>query len=157
MSLPKGYTQPVSISFKIGGDSRVLSDLITDRTEADVATRTRKGVYNASDLNRVAAAAEYVHDILSDLGYRVPDQPKRTWFMNEIPDKNEIEAHHSAVVGLDVINYAKNKIILPPSLEKLTHEHANNIEKFLLMCGEAAERIPQAYIYSDEIYGGENY
>ncbi len=145
----------VSLNVIVKGDPRPLGDLITDRTATDVATRTRKGVYNASDLNRVAASAEYVHDILDGLGYRVPDQPNRAWFTNEIPDKNEIETHHNAVVGLDVIRYAHEKVVLPPNLEKLTYERANNIEKFLLLCGEAAERIPEGYIYSDEIYGGD--
>lgn len=151
----EGESDPAVIRVYTPGSSDVLDDLITDRTAADVATRTRKGVYNASDLNRVAAAAKYVHDILDGLGYRVPDQPNRAWFTNEIPDKNEIEAHHNAVVGLDVIRYAHEKVVLPPNLEKLTYERANNIEKFLLLCGEAAERIPAAYIYSDELYGGE--
>lgn len=150
-----GESEPAVIRVYTSGSGDVLDDLITDRTAADVATHTRKGVYNASDLNRVAASAEYVHDILDGLGYRVPDQPNRAWFTNEIPDKNEIEAHHNAVVGLDVIRYAHEKVVLPPNLEKLTYERANNIEKFLLLCGEAAERIPAAYIYSDEIYGGE--
>lgn len=145
----------VSLNVIVKGDPRPLGDLITDRTAADVATRTRKGVYNASDLNRVAASAEYVHDILDGLGYRVPDQPNRAWFTNEIPDRGEMNAHHNAVVGLDVIRYAHEKVVLPPNLEKLTYERANNIEKFLLLCGEAAERIPEGYIYSDEIYGGE--
>lgn len=150
-----GNGTSVSLNIIVKGDPRPLGDLITDRTAADVATHTRKGVYNASDLNRVAAAAEYVHGVLSGLGYRVPDQPDRAWFVNEIPDRGEMNAHHNAVVGLDVIRYAHEKVVLPPNLEKLTYERANNIEKFLLLCGEAAERIPEAYIYSDELYGGE--
>ena len=37
-----------------------LLSLITDRTRADVANETDKGFYNASDLNRVGAAVEYI-------------------------------------------------------------------------------------------------
>lgn len=134
---------------------RPLDDLITDRTAADITNRTAKGAYNFTDLNRVTASAEYVHDMLGELGYAVPDQTGRVWSANDIPDKIEMTAHHNAVVGLDVIRYAHEKIELPPNLEKLTYTGANDIEKFLLLCGEAAERIPEGYIYSDEIYGGE--
>ena len=37
-----------------------LLTLITDRTAMDVAQNTTKGFYNATDLNRVGAAVEYV-------------------------------------------------------------------------------------------------
>ena len=136
-------------------NERPLDDLITDRTAEDAANRTPKGVYNAFDLNRVSAAAAYVHGLFDELGYASPETPARVWHVNDIPDRGEMNAHHNAVVGLDVIRYAHEKVVLPPNLEKLTYERANNIEKFLLLCGEAAERIPAAYIYSDELYGGE--
>lgn len=139
----------------IKGRPRPLSDLVIDRTAADAATKTRKGVYNAFDLNRVSAAAAYVHGLLDELGYASPKTPARVWHVNDIPDRGEMNAHHNAVVVLDVIRYAHEKVVLPPNLEKLTYERANNIEKFLLLCGEAAERIPAAYIYSDEFFGGE--
>ena len=95
-----------------------------------------------------------MHGLLDELGYASPKTPARVWHVNDIPDRGEINAHHNAVVGLDVIRYAHEKVVLPPNLEKLTYERANNIEKFLLLCGEAAERIPEAYIYSDVLYGG---
>lgn len=150
-----GEGDAVSAEVFVKGSDRPLSDLITDRTAADVSMKTRKGAYNASDLNRVTAAAEYVHALLENLGYRTADQTGRQWFTNDIPDRSEMNAHHESVVGLDVIAYAHKKVDLPPSLTKLNYEGANNIEKFLLLCGEAAERIPEGYIYSDEIFGGD--
>ncbi len=151
-----GESEPASVLFSVGGNPRPLFDLITDRTAADVTLRTKKGSYNASDLNRVSAAADYVRTILANLGYSIPDGTDRVWFENDIPDIAEISSHHESILGLDVINYSKNKVVLPESLVHLTYEGANNVEKFLLAVGEAAERIPQAYIYSGEIYGGEN-
>lgn len=151
-----GESDKVSVSFYIDG-GRPLSDLITDRTAADVTVRTKKGSYNASDMNRVSAAAEYVRGIIRSFGYTLPDGVKRRWAENDIPDAAELERHLADVLSVDVLDYAAEKLILPQSMNRFTYEGANTIEKFLRMIGEAAERIPEAYIYSDEIYGGENY
>lgn len=151
-----GESDKVSVSFYIDG-VRPLSDLITDRTAADVTVRTKKGSYNASDMNRVSAAAEYVRGIIRSFGYTLPDGVKRRWAENDIPDAAELDRHLADVLSVDVLDYAAEKLILPQSMNRLTYEGANTIEKFLKMIGEAAERIPEAYIYSDEIYGGENY
>lgn len=150
-------SEAAAVSFFVNGSENPLSDLITDRTAADVTVRTKKGSYNASDMNRVSAAAEYVRGIIRSFGYTLPDGVKRRWAENDIPDAAELERHLADVLSVDAINYAAEKLILPQSMNRLTYEGANTIEKFLRMIGEAAERIPEAYIYSDEIYGGENY
>lgn len=152
-----GESEPAVIRVYTSGSRDVLDDLITDRTLLDVTMRTKKGVYNAYDVNRVSTAAHRVRTVLAPLGYLTPEVSDYRWAVNEIPRAEEMAAHHASVIGQDVINYAQNKVVLPLSLFRLTHEGANNIEKFLRLCGEAAERIPEAYIYSDEIHGGENY
>ena len=146
-----------SVSFFVNGNGRPLSDLITDRTAADVTMRTKKGSYNASDMNRVLVSAEYVRQLIRALGYTLPDGNNRYMSENDIPDTDQTAAYLEDISGIDVIGYSQNKLILPVTLSHLTYEGANTIEKFLKMIGEAAERIPEAYIYSDEIYGGENY
>ena len=45
----------------------VLDTLITDRTNGDVQDRNDKGTYNATDINRVNEAAEYVAQEALDL------------------------------------------------------------------------------------------
>lgn len=151
-----GESDPAVIRIFTAGKKDVLDDLITDRTETDVIQRTKKGVYNAFDINRVSVAAHRVRTVLAPLGYSTPEVSDYRWAANEIPRAEEMAAHHASVIGQDVINYSKNKVILPLSLSRLTYNGANNIEKFLRLCGEAAERIPEAYIYSDEIFGGES-
>lgn len=150
-----GESEKITADVYLSGSGDVMLDLVTDRTLDDVVRRTKKGVYNASDINRVSAAAHRVRTVLAPLGYSTPEVSEYRWAVNEIPTAEEMAAHHASVIGQDVINYSQNKIVLPQSLSRLTHEGANNIERFLLLCGEAAERIPEAYIYSDEIYGGE--
>ena len=133
-------------------------NLITDRSEADVKAGNERGTYNASDLNRVADAARRIREILYALGYnRTPAIPDRIWTVNEIPRESELRAHHEAVIGQDVLNYAKKKHPLPGTLSNLGIDGANNIERFIYDTYFAAERIPTGYIFSGEIYGGENF
>lgn len=49
-----------------------FSTLITDRTLEDVANKTAKGFYNATDLNRVDACLEDLVARLGRIGYSVP-------------------------------------------------------------------------------------
>lgn len=131
-------------------------NLITDRSESDVAQKNSRGTYNASDLNRVASAAKTIHDMLHLLGYNsTPEIPAKTWEINEIPGVSALAAHHNAVIGQDVLHYAAKKHPLPESLQNLNYEGANNIERFLRDTYYAAKRIPEAYVYSGEVFGGE--
>lgn len=135
--------------------NEILKTLVTDRTAEDVAARNAKGTYSAADLNRVASAVGYVREMLDSYGYSVPQAPKSDWAVNDIPRASEMQAHIDSVRGLDVIRYAKEKIPLPGTMEKLDFRAANNIEKFLIAAGEAAEKIPDSWMYSGEIFGGE--
>lgn len=123
---------------------------ITDRTYADVLAKNGRGTYNASDLNRVAEAVGYVREMLDAYGYAVPEKPKSDWQTNDIPTETPMRTHIEAVRGLDVIRYAGEKIPLPETLENLDFRSANNIEKFLIAAGVAAEKIPDAWMYSGE-------
>ena len=57
----------------------IIDTLITDRTQADVDARNGKGTYNESDLNRVAAAMNYVAGRLESAGYDPHISPKTDW------------------------------------------------------------------------------
>lgn len=46
-----------------------FSTLVTDRAQADVDNKTDKGYYNASDLNRVTEASEYLNEVFTRYGY----------------------------------------------------------------------------------------
>lgn len=135
--------------------NEILKTLVTDRTAEDVAARNAKGTYSAADLNRVAEAVGYVREMFDSYGYAVPEKPKSDWQTNDIPTETPMRTHIEAVRGLDVIRYAKEKIPLPGTMEKLDFRAANNIEKFLIAAGEAAEKIPDSWMYSGEIFGGE--
>ena len=46
-----------------------FSTLVTDRTLEDVANKTAKGFYNATDLNRVDAAVSDIAERFASYGY----------------------------------------------------------------------------------------
>lgn len=134
----------------------IIDTLVTDRSAADVAAKNEKGTYNAADLNRVSEAVAYLRPIFTEFGYAVDDSELRTWAENELPRALEMAAYLASVKDLDNhFAYSNNMVRLPVSMARLTHEGANNIEKFLAEIHAAFDRMAQAWYYSDEIYSGE--
>ena len=58
---------------------------IYDRTLSDVINGTKKGYYNADDLNRIRDALQYVSDRLRSNGYPVTLQSPATKEIGDIP------------------------------------------------------------------------
>lgn len=134
----------------------IIDTLVTDRSAADVAAKNEKGTYNAADLNRVSEAVAYLRPNFAEFGYAVDDSELRTWAENELPKASEMAAYLSSVKDLDGhFVYANNMVKLPVSMARLTHEGANNIEKFLAEIHAAFDRMARAWYFADEIYSGE--
>ena len=134
----------------------IIDTLVTDRSAADVAAKNEKGTYNVADLNRVSEAVAYLRPIFAEYGYAVSDAELRTWAENELPKASEMAAYLASVKDLDDhFVYAKNMVRLPVSMARLTHEGANNIEKFLAELHAAFNRMAQAWCFAGEIYSGE--
>ena len=55
------------------------------RGRVDVENETDKGFYNASDLNRVGAAVEYIAGRFAALGYDCPVTVKKDWLTSDAP------------------------------------------------------------------------
>lgn len=124
---------------------------VTDRTQADVnrakalnakgweamteAERTEwlgglKGAYNASDLNRVGHNVAYLAEVLGSYGYMVLVEPKTDWTAEDIPTQAQMATYLSNVQTLKDEFYGTTD--LPETMDKLTAEGANNIERLLL-------------------------
>lgn len=130
--------------------------MVTDRTSEDVAKRTKKGVYNAADMNRVSAAVDLLRPVFRDFGYAVGDAEIRTWAENELPRLTDAETFLAAVRALDGrFRYADDMIVLPETVRRLTYADANNIEKFLSAMPEVFERMQAAWYFADELFCGE--
>lgn len=154
-----------------------LLQLITDRTQADVDyvrqlsaigwanmsasqradwQSNLKGAYNASDLNRVGSAVNYVANRLGEQGYSVEVSPKTTWQESDIPTEVDMEAYLSDVQTIrSVLPVPSSTPPIPEDMAGLTYIEANNIEQILLDVDALVTEMINAYFYSDEISCGE--
>lgn len=115
-------------------------NLIYDRTAEDVQTAREqrgkvltplKGCYNASDMNRVAAAVTEIAAELNSAGYAVKVNP-RTYAGTDIIRRSEFAAYLADVQAIrDAIAVRTSTPELPSAESKLDFGGANNIEKIL--------------------------
>jgi hypothetical protein len=90
-----------------------------------VPTLATKGAYNYSDLNRVERAVKEISDTRG-LGLTT----KTDWAMWDIPRKSDMKRYLDNVKTIALV--IGSDIELPDSMDKLTYEMANNIEKVLV-------------------------
>ena len=154
-----------------------LQGLITDRTAADAA-RVRalaakgydawtaaelaewmsdlKGAYNASDLNRVGSAVDYVAKRLRSCGISVSVAPRMDWANGDKPNRDEMAAYLSDIAALRAaLPLRDGTPPAPGDMLGLTWEEANAIEAILLAVDETVTRMSQAWFFSGDLYAGE--
>lgn len=115
-------------------------NLVYDRTAEDVQTAQKqrgkvltplKGCYNATDMNRVAAAVTEIAAELNSAGYAVTVNP-RTYAESDIIRRSDFAAYLANVQTLrDAIAVRASTPELPAADAKLDFIGANNIEKIL--------------------------
>ena len=133
-----------------------LLSLITDRTRADVENQTDKGFYNASDLNRVGAAVQYVAERFAAQGYAVAVSPKTDWLASDIPTASELETYRQNIATLRaLIAVMKSTPETPETMRFLDYIKANDIERILLDLDTLLTNAALAWYQSGEIYAGE--
>lgn len=154
-----------------------LLNLITDRTQADVDYAARlnaagwdgmtedertawtlglKGTYNASDLNRVGNAVNYVAGRLESAGYSAPVDPKIDWLESDIPTESSMERYLEDVETIrSTLTVLPGTPDVPEDMVGLTYEEANDIERILLAVDTLITNMINAYLYSNEINCGE--
>jgi len=131
----------------------VIDTLITDRTQADydravslaekglsgmtadelAEYRTgMKGAYNAADLNRVGQALKYLQEELNGYGYAVTVNVKTNWTASNIPTEAEMTTYLNNVAAIRrVLEVLATTPEVPGTMQKLTWQRANDIEKIL--------------------------
>lgn len=150
--------------------------LITNRNDADIsrvsAIRAKgslmtadelqewlngmKGSYNASDLNRVEAAVQYIANRFSVAGIKVDVITRTDWMITDFPTPKEMKRYLDNVKYLrGILTLASDAPQVPDNMDKLTYEEANNIERILIAIDELLTNISLAWYYSNEIYAGE--
>lgn len=155
----------------------IIDTLITDRTQADVDrvlalsakgwagmspeeraewSAGLKGAYNASDLNRVREAMEYLAGVFGAYGYAVSLRPMRTWAAGDIPAASGLDAY---LANLSALRGAAAVLpttpAVPESMERLTYVTANDIERILADLDRQLANMAAAWFYTGELFSGE--
>ena len=134
----------------------IMDTLITDRTQADADARNDKGTYNASDLNRVGAAMNYVADRLRAAGYDPHISPKTDWMESDWPTVSTMTRYVEDLAELrGQFTQAQTTPPVPPDMENLTWQEANDIERILQDVDALLTNISAAWFFSGELYSGE--
>ena len=125
-----------------------ISTLVTDRGAGTY--------YNASDLNRVGAAVQYVAERFAAQGYEVTVSPKTDWLASDIPTASELEAYRQNIATLRaLIAVMKSTPETPETMRFLDYIKANDIERILLDLDTLLTNAALAWYQSGEIYAGE--
>ena len=134
----------------------VQLELVTDRTRADVANQTDKGFYNASDLNRVGAAVEYIAGRFTALGYDCPVTVKKDWLTSDAPTASQMETYRQNIVTLrNQIAVMASTPEAPASMAGLNYVKANDIEQILLDLDALIDKLIKSWYFAGELYAGE--
>ena len=130
--------------------------MVTDRTQADVDALSDRGTYNASDLNRVNTAMAYLDRWLSEAGYITGYANQDiAWAMDDIPLQAQMADYLSNVGAIGGTFPLANAPAIPASMEFLTHEGANHIERVLVLTDQIRARLKRSPFVSGEIFCGE--
>ncbi len=125
-----------------------LDPLITDRTAQDVATRTEKGFYNVSDIQRINSYIEYLSDVLglnlTVTGVSLGQALTRAQMDDIISNVNAIRAAW----------YVASDTPQTPIAVNWDYKKANNIEKILLVLDEFYQSTQIDKLYSGTFRAG---
>lgn len=139
----------------------IIDTLVTDRSLADVqlwqtlkalgwgamtpdqqalwSSGAMKGAYNASDLNRVIEAVNYLAGVFQRYGYATAVSPQTAdWAVGQTPTQSQMQLYLDNVQALmDVLPGLTLSADLPQSMALLSYIGANSIEQILSELGSA--------------------
>ena len=125
-----------------------LDPLITDRTAQDVATRTEKGFYNVSDIQRINSYIEYLSDVLG-LNLTVTDVS-----LGQALTHAQMDAILSNINAIRAAWYVADDTPITPIAVNWDYKKANNIEKILLALDEFYQSVQIDKLYSGTFRAG---
>lgn len=125
-----------------------ISTLVTDRGAGTY--------YNATDLNRVGAAVQYVAERFAAQGYAATVHPKTDWTEENIQPAQQMEAYRQDIAALRrLIAVLRSTPETPKTMRFLDYIKANDIERILLDLDTLLTNAALAWYQSGEIYAGE--
>lgn len=112
-----------------------------------------KGAYNASDMNRVGQAEEYLVELLHEAGYTVNVTPKTDWKMEDFPNAQQMMLYR--IYAYRVNNGLSGTTAIPLLMPSVDPEKANTVEKALLEIYQYYQLMQRGYYYSGELFSVE--
>lgn len=145
----------------------IIVTLVTDRTQADVervrelaakgfAAMTAdeqaewlagmKGTYNASDMNRVGTALNYLAGRLGAIcGKSITWTAKTDWAVTDIITASQAETYRRQIQDIrDALVYPAGTPDVP-QLARLTYTGANDIERILALCEDLIVNVAKSF------------
>lgn len=109
----------------------IIDTLITDRTTP--------GPYDWRDYNRVGEAVEYVVKRLSEIGYKADVLTKTDWTRQDIQSQTQMAQY---IANIKAVRAALQlQSAAPDSINRLTYEGANEIERVLRAAEDEIDRM----------------
>ena len=106
-----------------------------------------KGSYNPSiDMNRVSIAMHYLQDRFHEYGYAVAVHSRTDWTVSDIPTQEEMNTYLTDLSSLrSTFEVLKDTPAVPDTMEGLTVDAANDIEKILVDINTVIERTLRSF------------
>ena len=133
---------------------RTMSELIYDRTQADVTNGTFKGYYNTSDLNRVESWCRYLADELNAVGYSISITTKTNWTSSDLRSASQMERIRTNIKALMTGFHYITTIY--SNANNFDYKKANNWEKILNEIFYMLWGMENWYVYSGVSNSGQN-
>lgn len=148
MNADVGYAQQLA--------KKISSGTASEEELAEWNAAGLKGSYNATDLNRVGAAMNYVANRLQMCGYALEINPKVDWAEKEwlTPETANAYLNDLRTLRGQFAQMASTPHV-PADMEGFTYVEANNIEKILIDIDFLLKNIMQGWYFSGELYSGE--
>ena len=126
-----------------------MNKLIFDRTAQDVSTRTEKGLYNVSDIQRINSYIKYLSDELG-LNLTVTDV-----ILGEKLTKAKMQSIIDNVNKIRSVWYVASDTPQTPLPVSWNYQKANNIEKILQALYDFAISVQADIKYSGTFVAGQ--
>lgn len=148
----------------------IIVTLVTDRTQADVERvkalaakgfsamtaderaewlAGMKGAYNASDMNRVGTALNYLAGRLGPIcGKSITWTAKTDWAVTDIITASQAAEYRRQIQNIrDALAYPAGTPDAP-QMKRLTYTGANDIERILTICEELIVNVAKSFRYT---------
>lgn len=154
----------------------VIDTLVTDRAKSDTdrwatlrgkgfANMTAaeqaewlaemKGAYNYTDLNRVGEAMNYVASRFETYGYMADVTARTNWAISDKPSNEDLTKYLCDLCILrGILSVMQSTPPVPDSMEDLTYQEANDIERILEVVDDTLTRTIFAFRHSNTTISG---